>query len=236
MAKRGAGETGMTSGEKLLGGVALAVYVFVLPLTAEWLFNGAEKVFGVSLDPGLRDLAYYAALFGLVLIAFWGFFGRNTRAFFDRTWQVLGAAGVGLVAFYGLNEVTGRVLGLLRAGQVNLNDQAILARLGAAPRSTILMVVFLAPVVEETLFRGLLFGQFRGYSRPLAYVITSVFYALAAVWRYALDFSDPRYLLLSILYLPLSAGLTWCYDNGGSIWSCVALHAGFNGFLLFTAL
>ena len=154
MVKRGAGGTGMTSGEKLLGGMALAVYVFVLPLTAEWLFNGAEKVFGVSLDRGARDLAYYAVLFGLVLIAFWGFFGRNTRAFFDRTWQVLGAAGVGLVAFYGLNEVTGRVLGLLRAGPVNLNDQAILARLGAAPRSTILMVVFLAPVVEEALFRG----------------------------------------------------------------------------------
>ena len=95
MVKRGAGGTGMTSGEKLLGGMALAVYVFVLPLTAEWLFNGAEKVFGVSLDRGARDLAYYAVLFGLVLIAFWGFFGRNTRAFFDRTWQVLGAAGVG---------------------------------------------------------------------------------------------------------------------------------------------
>ena len=78
MAKSGAGGTGMTSGEKLLGGVVLAVYVFVLPLTAEWLFNGAERLFGVSLDRGLRDAAYYAVLFGLVLIAFWGFFGRNT--------------------------------------------------------------------------------------------------------------------------------------------------------------
>ena len=52
--------------------MALAVYVFVLPLTAEWLFNGAEKVFGVSLDRGARDLAYYAVLFGLVLIRLLG--------------------------------------------------------------------------------------------------------------------------------------------------------------------
>ena len=125
--------------------MALAVYVFVLPLTAEWLFNGAEKVFGVSLDRGARDLAYYAVLFGLVLIAFWGFFGRNTRAFFDRPWQVLGAAGVGMAAFYGLNELVCRILGLLNAGQVNLNDQAILTRLGTSPRSTILMVVFWPP-------------------------------------------------------------------------------------------
>ena len=144
----------MTSGEKLLGGVVLAVYVFVLPLTAEWLFNGAERLFGVSLDRGLRDAAYYAVLFGLVLIAFWGFFGRNTRAFFDRPWQVLGTAGVGMVAFYGLNELVCRILGLLNAGQVNLNDQAILTRLGTSPRSTILMGVFLAPGVEEALFRG----------------------------------------------------------------------------------
>ena len=99
-----------------------------------------------------------------------------------------------------------------------------------------MLVLLLIPLVEEVLFRGFLFGQLRGYSRPLAFAVSILFYAMAMVWRYALDFSDPRYLLLSILYLPLSAGLTWCYDNGGSIWSCVALHAGFNGFLLFTAL
>ncbi len=228
MVKRGAGGTGMTSGEKLLGGMALAVYVFVLPLTAEWLFNGAEKVFGVSLDRGARDLAYYAVLFGLVLIAFWGFFGRNARAFFDRTWQVLGAAGVGLVAFYGLNEVTGRVLGLLRAGQVNLNDQAILARLGAAPRSTILMVVFLAPVVEEALFRGYVFGNLREYSRGAAYLVSCLFFAMVHVWPFFAESWDVGCLMVMVQYLVPGAVMAWTYERSGCLWGSVLLHCAVN--------
>ena len=52
MAKGRAGGTGMTSTEKLLGGVVLVIYVFVLPLTAEALFNGVERLFGVSMDRG----------------------------------------------------------------------------------------------------------------------------------------------------------------------------------------
>ena len=110
------------------------------------------------------------------------------------------------------------------------------AEFGAAPIPTLALLLLLIPLVEETLFRGLLFGQFRGYSRPLAYVITSVFYALAAVWRYALERGDARYLLLSVVYLPLSIACTWCYDNGGSVWATAFLHAGLNGIILFLAL
>ena len=84
---------------------------------------------------------------------------------------------------------------------------------------------------------GLFFGQLRGYSRTLAMWVSILFYTLSHVWRYALEVGDILYLLpLALLSLPMSVALTWCYDNGGSLWSCVALHAGFNGFLLFTAL
>ena len=99
-----------------------------------------------------------------------------------------------------LNEVTGRVLGLLRAGQVNLNDQAILARLGAAPRSTVLIVVFLAPVVEEALFRGYVFGNLREYSRGAAYVVSCLFFASIDVGQFVRDKStvSKYYGMLSI--------------------------------------
>lgn len=235
MAKRGAGGTGMTSGEKLLGGVVLAVYVFVLPLTAEWLFNEAERLFGVSLDRGLRDAAYYAVLFGLVLIAFWGFFGRNTRAFFDRPWQVLGAAGVGMAAFYGLNELVCRILGLLNAGQVNLNDQAILTRLGTSPRSTILMVVFLAPVVEEALFRGYVFGNLREYSRGAAYLVSCLFFAMVHVWPFFAESWDVGCLMVMGQYLVPGAVMAWAYEKSGSLWGSVLLHCAVNGLAVWGA-
>jgi hypothetical protein len=98
------------------------------------------------------------------------------------------------------------------------------------------LILVLIPVVEETLFRGLIYGSLRGYSRTLAAVLGVVFYALAVVWRYALDLKDLRYLLLVIPYLPMSAALTWCYDRGGSVWGCVVLHALLNGLILIMAL
>lgn len=236
MAKRSAGVTGMTATEKLLGGVVLAAYVFVLPLTAEALFDGVERLFEVSMDRGLRDAVYYYVLFALVLIAFGGCFGRAARAFLDHPWRVLGAAGAGMVAFYGLNELICRVLGLLGAGQANLNDQAILARLGAAPRSTILIVVFLAPVVEEALFRGYVFGNLREYSRAAAYVVSCLLFASIHVWQFAAASWDFTYLLVGVQYLVPGLVLAWAYERSGSLWGSVLLHCAVNGLAVWSTL
>lgn len=236
MAKRNAGVTGMTSMEKLLGGVVLAVYVFVLPLTAEALFDGVERLFGVSMDRGLRDAVYHYILFALVLAAFGGYFGRTTRAFLDHPWRVLGTAGVGMVAFYGLNELICRVLGLLGAGQVNLNDQAILARLGAVPRSTILIVVFLAPVVEEALFRGYVFGNLREYSRAAAYIVSCLLFASIHVWQFVAGSWDLAYLLVGVQYLVPGLVLAWAYERSGSLWGSVLLHFAVNGLAVWSTL
>ena len=110
------------------------------------------------------------------------------------------------------------------------------AEFAMAPLPTAVLVLVLIPVIEEALFRGLVFGSLRRYSRVLAYVVTILGYALACVWRYAIELGDPRYLLLTVCYLPMSAALTWCYDNGGSIWGSVGLHTAINAFVLALAL
>ena len=236
MAKRSAGGTGMTRTEKLLGGAVLAVYLFVLPLTAQALLNGAEKLLGVSMDRSLRDTVYYCILFALVLIAFWGYLGRTTRAFLDHPWRVLGTAGAGLVAFYGLNELMARVLWLLRLGQTNLNDQAILARLASAPGSTVLIVVFLAPLVEELLFRGYVFGNLKEYSRAAAYLASCLLFALLHVWQYAAAAWDFGYLLAAVQYLVPGLVLAWTYERSGSLWGSVLLHCAVNGLAVWGAM
>ena len=66
----------------------------------------------------------------------------------------------------------------------------------------------------------------------MAIVICTLIYSVSLVWRYALTSGDMRYLLLSVLYLPMSAALTVCYEHAGSIWGCTLLHAGLNAVLL----
>ena len=68
---------------------------------------------------------------------------------------------MGLVALYGLNELVYRLTRLVVANQTNLNDTTISAQIEDAPHMTLLIVIFLAPFVEEVLFRGLVFGNLR---------------------------------------------------------------------------
>ena len=78
----------------------------------------------------------------------------------------------------------------------------------------------------------------RRYSRILGYLLSTLVYALYCVWQFAYAYGqvDLRYLLLAVEYLPMGLALTWCYDNGGSIWSPIALHAVINAFALFFAV
>ena len=71
MARRSV-SAGMTRLEKILGGGLLAIYLFVLPLTAGPLFDLIGKLFGITIAEGVRDAAYYYILFALTLIALWG--------------------------------------------------------------------------------------------------------------------------------------------------------------------
>ena len=128
------------------------------------------------------------------------------------------------------------MLGLLMEGQANLNDAAIAGRIGDAPRSTILMVVFLAPVVEETLFRGYVFGCLREVHRGLAYLASCLLFALLHVWQFAAARGDLTYLLLMVQYLVPGAVMAWTYERSGSLWGSVLLHGVVNGLAVVRVL
>lgn len=222
--------THMTDAEARRGLAFFLLYFFLLPYVNAWI---QQFIFGDAETPiAEANVIYYSLLFAICLFLFWRFLKEDFQSLMD--WLPENTAGI--------------LLGLAGAGVMNMLLRLLpfpvsdpipaqyAEEFGAAPIPTLVLLLLLIPLVEETLFRGLLFGQFRGYSRPLAYVITSIFYALAAVWRYALERGDARYLLLSVVYLPLSIACTWCYDNGGSVWATAFLHAGLNGIILFLAL
>ena len=251
MARRGL-SAGMSGREKALGGAVLALYLAVLPYVSGPALDLLERLLGTRLGESVRNAIYYYVVFALVVIVFWGYLGRTTRAFLDRPGGVLASAGLGLVAFYGLNEICGRLLGLVAfyglneicgrllglvlEGQVNLNDEAIVGRMVDAPRTTILIVVVLAPVVEETLFRGYVFGNLREVHRGLAYLASCLLFALLHVWQFAAARGDLTYLLLMVQYLVPGAVMAWTYERSGSLWGSVLLHGVVNGLAVVRVL
>lgn len=77
-----------------------------------------------------------------------------------------------------------------------------------------------------------------GTARVLGYVLSTLVFAFYCVWQFVYSYGtvDFRYLLLFLQYVPMSLALTWCYDNGGSIWSPIALHMVLNALILASAV
>lgn len=234
MARRGAGAAGLSEKEQWLGGLLLVGYLAVFPLLEGPVFDLAELLFGVSIGSGLRDVVYFCVLFALTLAVFWNLWVRNTKALFADLGRVLSSLGVGLVAFYGLNTLSSVLLRLLPLGMDNLNDAAVSAQLGAAPESTVLIVVFLAPVVEETLFRGYVFGILREHSRIAAYAVSCLLWAMAHVWQYAAG--NWAYLWMLVPYVVPGLVMAWTCERAGSLWGSVLLHGAVNALAVWSVL
>ena len=148
----------LSHGETVAGLIFLALYLFVLPLIKAPAFGLAEKLLDLSLSASLENAIYYYLLFAVTIIIFHGYLCRTSRRFLDNLGLACQTVGVGLVALYGLNELFFRLSAAWMGNRVNLNDSVISAQIRSAPWSTLLIVVLLAPFIEEVLFRGLVFG------------------------------------------------------------------------------
>lgn len=233
MAKKGH-TTYMTALERILGGVFFVIYLLVLPFVSAPLFGMLEQLMGQGISDHVRNMIYYYVLFAVTLLVFWIFLGRTTSYFLTNVWKTLGTVCVGLVAFYGLNELAHRVFSLVVTNQTNLNDVTISAQIADAPRSTILIVVFLAPFVEETLFRGYVFGNLREHSRVAAYIVSCLLFAFLHVWQFAVVSRSLTYFLLMLQYLVPGLVLAWAYERSGTLWGSILLHAAVNALAVWT--
>jgi len=233
MAKRKAASY-MTSGERIAGVILFLIYLLVLPFVITPFFNLCEDVVGAPISQALRSGIYYCILFVVCVIIFHKFLGRTTGNLGDNLGPACQTVLVGLVGMYGLNELVYRLSNLLINNSTNLNDTTISAQVDDAPKLTFIIIVLIAPFVEEVLFRGLVFGNLKGKSLAVAYVLSCVLFALSHVWQFAVDGPTVTRFLVMLQYLVPGFMLSWSYDRSGTLWTPIALHAVFNALALWT--
>ena len=218
----------LTDFERIAGGVFFLLYLIVFPLLMGWIFRGVELLLGISLSQSEENALYYYVAFVLTILIFYNFIGKTTHRFFSGLGHTLAAAGVGIVAFYGLNELLYRLTSVALGNQLNLNDITISAQIHDAPRPTLLIVIFIAPFVEEVLFRGYVFGMLRGHSKILAWGVSCVLFAFLHVWQLAAGSGSLWTVVLLVQYLVPGLVLAWTYDRCGSLWGPILLHMAVN--------
>ena len=218
----------LTRAELGRGWVFFALYVFLFP----WLMGWVQRSYQGEFPVAEANVVYYLIIVALTFLVLWSYLRHGFRLLLDWLPENLFAFVTGLVGGEILTFLANLIpLPVQDPNLINYPEQ-----FAFAPAATVFILVVLMPLVEEPLFRGILFTTARNYSRVLGYVLSVGVYALycAARFVYAYGVLDLRYLLLMIQYVPMALALTWCYERGGSIWSAVGLHMVLNAAQLIT--
>lgn len=113
----------------------------------------------------------------------------------------------------------------------NQNDLELL--FSGYPVWTWVIICIAGPLINELLFRGVIFCGLYLHSRRLAYLLSSLAYAFPYVSRNLLQAPADVTAAYFLLYFLLGLNLARTYERSGNLFSAILLNAGCN---LFAAL
>ncbi|MDR1589003.1 MAG: CPBP family intramembrane metalloprotease [Oscillospiraceae bacterium] len=214
----------MTVPERVAGIAYIPIHSFALPFGLQMLFIAI----GLELEAVNLTLAAYSISFLFILITAFKFLKRSFSDLFDNFIGAMQSVALGLVFYFIANTAVSFVLLRFMDDIVNPNSQEIINEAQLNPDAILVVSVLFAPIVEETMFRGALFGSIRKRARVAAYVVSALVFALYHLWPYLLYDLHAGDLLFALQYIPASIVLAWCFERGGSIWAPIMLHALIN--------
>lgn len=212
-------ENRMSRGATMAGLVYFPIHVFLLPFILPKILMGA----GLQ-DEGTINLIYYTISACVMLVIYFSFLREHYDVLLDRLGfciiSLFLALGLDYVLSYGANTLVFAIAG----GGENPNDAAISEIVLQSSGAIRAAGIFLAPIVEELLFRGVVFGALREKNRGAAYAMSMLMFALYHVWPYAAVGGDWTLIVYVLQYLPVSFVLCWIYERCGSIWMPIGFH------------
>ena len=217
-------ENQMTRTQRILGWIYLLLHVAVLP----WLLGLYQAFTPDPMPESTLNLVYYAIGIVFCLTVMFSFLRMSFDRLVENFRICLLTMLLALMIDYALSGVAALLLMLVDATVENPNNAAVMDMAVDADGTVKAMAIFLAPIVEELLFRGVFFGSIRPRSRVWAYVVSVAAFSLYHIWQYAVAYQDPAMLLYALQYIPVSIVLAWAYERSGCIWTNIFFHMGFN--------
>lgn len=210
----------LTKREKIAVFVYFPLHILLLPLLLNWAF-------GDTVTESMINLIYYAVGAVYMLVFCWGILRRDFDVICERPLRVLIVVFASYALILCFNFVFALIVMLLPDIIINPNNQAIADYATADFGPMAAAATFLAPIVEELMFRAGVFGLIRRRNRVLAYAVSMLLFAFYHIWGYIAI--DPVYLIYLLQYLPAAWALCYCYERTNSIWGCIFLHMLVNG-------
>jgi membrane protease YdiL (CAAX protease family) len=161
----------------------------------------------------------------LTLLLAWLIVTRSRRYSFKRIlgWETGGVRWWHYVIFLVGFFVIAAIVSTISPEQEN-DLLRILRSSRTAVYAVAFVATFTAPIVEEVIYRGILYSAFqRAMGVPLALGLVTFLFAIVHVPQYW-----PSYSTIFLLTL-LSLSLTFIRVKSGNLWPCIVLHTVFNG-------
>jgi len=209
----------MSSTELLPGAIFVPVHIIVL----DFLVPLIMKTVAPQLNHYWSNFAYFTITCVFILIVMHSYLFKSVSDLIDCRANALTAVVTGYFGYYILRWLISLIFWIVGWGDspsfAGLLSQARLNS-GVMP----IVSIFLAPIAEEVLFRGVVFGGLRRKGRLLAYIAAFLVFAFYCVWSRFFSGFGWDLLIDFIYYIPASLALCWCYEKGGSIWAPICLH------------
>ena len=214
----------MNRTEKTIGCLYMAISILALPSALFWV-NGQ---LADPLPEEMLNFVYYLTNFLFITGIFHRFLRASLVAAWRDIWNFIQAVILGYVAYLASTKAMEFVMGYLIPGFSNFNDAAITELASSNYVLMLIGVVFLVPLCEEMLYRGLIFRNLWQNSKAAAYLVSMAVFAAIHVLGYIESTDITTLLLCFIQYLPAGLCLAWSYTRADTIFAPILIHAAIN--------
>lgn len=209
----------MSKTELLPGAIFVPVHIIVLDFLVPLVMDAVAP----SANHYWSNFVYFAVTCLFILIVMHSYLAKSFTDLIECRMDALTGIITGYFGYYIIRWLMSLIFWLVGwsgfpavtgiLSQVRLNS-------GVMP----IVSIILAPIAEEVLFRGVVFGGLRRKSRLAAYVVSFLVFGFYCVWSKFFSGFGWDLLIDFLYYLPASLALCWCYEKGGSVWAPVLLH------------
>ncbi|MBQ8830324.1 MAG: CPBP family intramembrane metalloprotease [Oscillospiraceae bacterium] len=225
----------MSVRERIGGIIYIPLHCWVIPILVVLIDELSDKM---NCGEAVLNLLIYAVGFLFCLLFMWKFLKKSFEDIFENKVRFFARVMSSFGLYYVLSAVVSWIV-VAAVGDYELAINPNSANINALVRENFnvmaVMSVIFAPVVEESMFRGALFGTIRKKSRFWAYAVTIVFFAFYHLYAYFItDYSWQLWVYL-LQYVPATFVLCRLYEKSGTIWCPIALHALINLVALYAA-
>lgn len=210
--------------ESVVGWVYTFVHTFALGYVVALMNLYLFPFMGFTLSTTHLNLLYYCISFIFLLCFLHKYMRSSFGDMLYNKMDTLTSVVLGYVAYVVAMNIVSLGLSVFLENLVNPNTAVINSEVKLNPNTMIVIAVLLAPIVEEVLFRGVVFGTTRKTNRILAYAVSAIFFAVYHLWDYMLAGFSWDLVLYLFQYIPAGLILCWVYERSKNIWGPVFLH------------